>query len=146
MTPEEQLIASATAKPRFDPWLLLLYRHKAGMEQDELARKCRFWVRNGEAFVPNGALIGRYERGAFKRPRSFHLFKLANALGIAANDLLSDGPTRERHAVMAAKWRAASRPELAGWVAGELAKRHDAAQPLLDAVADAGPFASTAGE
>ena len=146
MTPEEQLIASAAAKPRFDPWLLLLHRHRAGMEQDELARKCGFRVKNGDDFTPNGPLIGRYERGAFKNPRNFHLSKLAKALGIAVDDLLSDGPTRERHAVMAAKWRAASRPELAGWVAREIGKRHDAAQPLLDAVADAGPFASTAGE
>ena len=146
MTPEELLIQSAAAKPRFDPWLLLLYRHKAGLEQDELARKCGFRVRNGEDSTPNGPLIGRYERGAFRTPRSFYLHKLAKALGIAVEDLLSDGPTRERHAEMAAKWRKDGRPELAGWVAREIGKRHDAAQPLLDAVADAGPFASTAGE
>ncbi len=107
MTDPRQLLMDAD-KPRFDPWLLRLWRERAGLTQSELAD-----AMHGTPYAKQE--VSRIERYAVA-PRKGTVARLAAALKVAELDLCSTAHVWSANRAEYDAWCADGRPPLASWL------------------------------
>lgn len=105
---EEALVQAEAARLRFDPWKLRCWRASKGMTCQALADACQM---NGRAALE----VSRWEtyRTAVGR---LTLARIATALEIPEESLLSSADEYAVHVKRYERWVAARRPKLPQWL------------------------------
>ena len=105
---EEALVQAEAARLRFDPWKLRCWRASKDLTCQQLADLCEM---NGRAALE----VSRWETYHTVVGRQ-NLTRIAVALDIPENSLLSDAAEYAEHVKKYERWVAAKRPKLHKWL------------------------------
>lgn len=109
MDAEQALVAAEAERPRFDPWKLRVWMNARDVTCEKLAAECGL---SGRASLE----VSRWQ--TYRTPVGPTLLaRIAKALGIEQQALLSNMQEWERNLGRYESWRADKRPPLAAWVA-----------------------------
>jgi len=108
MNAEEALIESEAARLRFDPWKMRCWRESKGMTCQNVADAC--------GMIGRSALeVSRWETYRTAVGRNV-LGRIADAMGIPAESMLSDRAEWDRNLLKYERWVLDKRPRLAAWL------------------------------